>query len=142
MNGQRLSSSVLAGLALLALGSRMGQAQWSVLQGDPRARDEKPPRHLFQEFTPAEWNAGACAPPERIEWFRSLRFGVLIQAGLARGQEISWGGCATRKPPDTGSGPIPDGVWQSWPKEMRLENFEAKKWVAAGPAQGDCRRLP
>jgi alpha-L-fucosidase len=110
--------------------------QWSVLKGDPRALREKPPNLLFQEFTPEEWNASNFAPPQRIEWFRSLRFGVLIQAGLARGQEISWGVCHTRKLPDTGNGPIPDEVWQSWPKEMGLEKFDAKRWVAAAKAAG------
>ena len=74
-------------------------------------------------------NASNFASPDRIDWFRSLRFGVLIQAGLARGQEISWGVCHTRKLPDTGNGPIPDEFWQSWPREMHLEKFDSSEEI-------------
>src|ERR1700729_2134218 len=136
MEGALSLRSIIAALALMALIAPDGAGQWSVLKGDVRALREKPPNLLFQGFTPEEGDASNFASPDRIDWFRSLRFGVLIQAGLARGQEISWGVCHTRKLPDTGNGPIPDEVWQSWPREMHLEKFNAKRWVADAKAAG------
>jgi alpha-L-fucosidase len=108
------------------------RAQWSAREGDPM-----PPvgadKHLCQVFSKAEWDASNFAPPESIRKFRDLRYGMFIHFGLTKGQDLGWGVCHTRKVPDSlcngERGPIPDDVWTQWPKEMRLEKFNAEEWV-------------
>lgn len=86
---------------------------------------------LFQPFTIDEWNASNYASAERMQWFRDARYGMFIHFGLSAysNANLSWGVCYTRKAPDVGHGPVPDDEWQSWPREMQLEKFDARQWV-------------
>ena len=89
-------------LWLLCLGLS-AQAQSSVCDNSPQPQGK--PDHRRQVFTSREWNASNFASPKDLEWFREARFGGMISFGLSRGQEISWGYCHTRKPPDQGRDP-------------------------------------
>ena len=126
--------TLLATLLWLLCSGLNAQAQSSVCDDGPQAQGE--PNYRLQVFTSREWNASNFASPKDLEWFREARFGTLISFGLSRGQEISWGYCHTRKPPDRGEGPVPDEVWTQWPKEMKLERFNAREWVSIARQAG------
>jgi alpha-L-fucosidase len=121
-------------LALLTLDYPAG-AQWSHKEGDPMPH---PAGHLVQPFTKAEWDSSNFAPAKDLQWFRDAKYGMFIHFGLSthNNADLSWGVCRTRKPPDHGQGPVPDEVWQSWPKEFTFEKFNAKDWVATAQAAG------
>ena len=110
-------------------------AQWSHKKGDP---EPHPPGHLVQPFTKAEWEASNFAPPESLEWFRDAKYGMFIHFGLSThdNAELSWGTCHTRKAPDSGNGPVPDEVWQAYPKDFKFEKFNAKEWVEIAKTAG------
>jgi alpha-L-fucosidase len=86
---------------------------------------------MYQPFTREEWAGSNFASEEELQWFRDARYGMFIHFGLSTfvNSDLSWGVCKTRKAPDAGNGPIADEVWQSWPKEFRLEKFDAREWV-------------
>ena len=129
---------LLAGLATGAI-LTSARAQWSHRAGDPMPH---PPGHLVQSFTPTEWDTSNFAPVASVDWFRAARFGMFIHFGLSThdNAELSWGMCQTRKLPDAGNGPTPDDVWQAYPKDFKLEKFDAREWVAIAQA-GGCRYI-
>ena len=110
-------------------------AQWSHREGDP---EPHPPGKLVEPFTQAEWDASNFAPPEALEWFRDAKYGMFIHFGLSThdNANLSWGTCQTRKAPDRGAGPVPDEVWQAYPKDFKIEKFNAKEWVEIAKAGG------
>jgi alpha-L-fucosidase len=110
-------------------------AQWSHREGDP---EPHPPGKLVEPFTQAEWDASNFAPPEALEWFRDAKYGMFIHFGLSThdNANLSWGTCRTRKAPDRGAGPVPDEVWQAYPKDFKIEKFNAKEWVEIAKAGG------
>ena len=97
-----------------------------------------PPSILVQPFTKAEWDASNFAPAKDLQWFRDAKYGMFIHFGLSTHNtaELSWGVCQNRKAPDAGSGPVPDEVWQSWPKNFLFEKFDAREWVEIARAGG------
>lgn len=103
-------------------------AQWSALEDDPRPRNLG---FLYQVFQKDDWNKSNFAAEKDTQWFRDAKYGMFVHFGLAtyKNAELSWGGCQTRKAPDTGSGPYPEAEWTAWPNEMRLPDFDAKKMV-------------
>ena len=110
-------------------------AQYSHKEGDPVPLDSG---HRRQEFTKAEWEASNFAPAASVQAFRDAKVGMFIHFGLSTHNkaDLSWGMCRTRKAPDSGSGPIPDEVWQAYPKEFTLEKFDAKEWVSIAQQAG------
>jgi alpha-L-fucosidase len=124
----------LALVSLLAF-SLPASAQWSHKDGDPMPAQAG---HLVQPFTKAEWEASNFASEKDLQWFRDAKYGMFIHFGLSthNNAELSWGTCYTRKSPDGGHGPVPDEVWQSWPKDFRFEKFNARDWVAIAKAAG------
>ncbi|MGA3172658.1 MAG: alpha-L-fucosidase [Chthoniobacteraceae bacterium] len=103
------------------------QAQSSV-RGPLPSEDQ--PTYRFQPFTPERWDASSFAPAGAIDWWRDVRFGIFIHLGVSSlmGAELSWSR-ETRLPPDTGTGSIPDAVYDNLYKKLKLENFDAKEWV-------------
>lgn len=110
-------------------------AQWSHKEGNPVPH---PPSVLLQPFTKAEWDASNFAPAKDLQWFHDAKYGMFIHFGLSTHNkaDLSWGVCQTRKAPDAGSGPVPDAVWQSWPKEFQFEKYDAMEWVAIAKQSG------
>jgi alpha-L-fucosidase len=133
MNKTTRNAFFLATL-LLAI-TRSVMAQWSHKEGDL-----KPPAEelLVQPFSKADWDASNFAPAKDLQWFRDAKYGMFIHFGLSthNNADLSWGVCQTRKAPDTGNGPVPDAVWQSWPKEFNFEKFDANEWVAVAKQAG------
>jgi alpha-L-fucosidase len=129
-----MKNIILAGLLAGTILTN-ASAQWSHKEGDPMPH---PPGALVQPFTKAEWDASNFAPTKDLQWFRAAKYGMFIHFGLSTHNkaDLSWGVCQTRKAPDTGKGPVPDSVWQSWPKEFQFEKFDAKEWVAIAKAAG------
>jgi alpha-L-fucosidase len=129
---QHIASTLL--VSLLAL-TQSARAQWAHKEGD-----SKPPVEgfLVQPFTQAEWEASNFAPAKDLQWFRDAKYGMFIHFGLSTHNkaDLSWGVCQTRKAPDVGNGPVPDAVWQSWPKEFHFEKYDAKEWVALARQAG------
>lgn len=105
------------------------QAQWSVLQGDPRRTKET--SFLYQPFTQAEWDSSNFATASEMKWFNEARYGMFIHFGLSAyvNKDISWQICYIHKAPDQGHGAYADSVWQKWPSLFRLEKFNASEWV-------------
>jgi alpha-L-fucosidase len=126
-----LLSSTLMGIAL----NQPALAQWSHREGGPMPG---PAGLLVQPFTRAEWDASNFAATKDVQWFRDAKFGMFIHFGLSTRNkaDLSWQMCQTRKAPDCGNGPIPDAVWQSYPKEFKLEKFNAKEWVEIAQRAG------
>jgi alpha-L-fucosidase len=107
-------------------------AQWSVLPNDPRPAQVPGEWYLYQVFTPKEWSASNFATPAAMQWHRDARYGMFIHFGLSAHEEkdLSWPIVYQRKAPDSGHGGYPDEAWQkTWPKEFRLEKFNADEWV-------------
>lgn len=132
-----LIALVLASLAAL---NPSAKGQWSHKEGGPvptlGTSTLRP--YMVQSFTKAEWEASNFAHERDLQWFRDAKFGMFVHFGLSTHEkaDISWGTCYTRKLPDTGHGPVPDDVWQAWPKEFRLENFSARELVETAQAAG------
>ncbi len=93
---------------------------------------------FHQPFSLEAWSASSFAPASRIEWFRAARYGMFIHFGLStyKNQDLSWGICHTRKPPDCGHGPYPDAEWKRWPGQFKLEKFDAREWVRIAQEAG------
>lgn len=125
----------LVPVAATLLAGGLANAQWSHQEGAPAP---KAGGVLVQPFTRAQWQASNFAAPEDLRWFRDAKYGMFIHFGLSThdNQELSWGTCRTRKAPDQGNGPVADEVWQSWPKDFRIERFDAKEWVAIAQEAG------
>ena len=116
---------VIAGL----LTCQPANAIWSHKEGDPKP--ENIPSYLLQPFSEDQWNASNFASEEDVQWFRDAKYGMFLHFGLSTrvNMDISWAVCQTYKAPDVGAGRYPDDVWQSWAKEMKMENFDAREWV-------------
>jgi alpha-L-fucosidase len=86
----------------------------------------------------ADWDASNFAAEKDLQWFRDAKYGMFIHFGLSthNNADLSWGVCQTRKPPDTGSGPVADAVWQGWPRDFQFEKFDATEWVAIAQQAG------
>ena len=107
-------------------------AQWSVVEGDPRAEQDKDEYYLYQNFTKDEWNKSNFAKPQDIKWWQDARYGMFIHFGLNSyvNKDMSWPIVYNRKAPDNGHGAYPDSAWQkTWPSLFKLEKFDAEKWV-------------
>jgi alpha-L-fucosidase len=104
------------------------QAQWSVMEDDPRPRN---PARLFEVFSKEDWAKSNFATEEELKWFRDAKFGMFLHFGLSTfmNAELSWGVCKERKAPDTGSGPYPTEEWTAWMDEFHLPDFDADKLV-------------
>ena len=130
-----MKNAVLGSLLGILSLNQPAFAQWSHREGDP-----KPPTDglLVQPFSTAEWDASNFASTHDLKWFRDARYGMFIHFGLSthNNADLSWGVCRTRKPPDSGNGPVADDVWQAWPREFTFEKFDAKEWVAIAQAAG------
>lgn len=111
------------------------QAQWSVIEDDPRERN---PKRLYEVFTKEAWNQSNFASEEDLQWFRDAKYGMFLHFGLStyKNAELSWGVCKTRKLPDQGSGPYPESEWTTWPEKMELPEFDARKLVAYAEEAG------
>ncbi|MFO1530225.1 MAG: alpha-L-fucosidase [Kiritimatiellia bacterium] len=132
MNPTSYRLAAWIGLTALSLPS---SAQWSHKEGDPA-----PPAGgiLVQPFTKADWEASNFAAEKDLQWFRDAKYGMFIHFGLSthNNADLSWGVCRTRKPPDTGNGPVADEVWQNWPRDFQFEKFDAGEWVAIARQAG------
>ena len=131
---------------LLVVGIIPAIAQWSVRVDEGKSPKDmyavddpriNLPDHLFQPFTEEEWEASNYASPTDIASFEDLRYGMFIHFGLStyQGKDLSWGTVKSIKWPDkrpdgytAPPGPIQDEYLQ-WPAQMRLEKFDAKRWV-------------
>jgi len=130
-----VKKTALAILVALSGGGLLTHAQWSHKAGDPEPHS---PGKLVQPFTQAEWEASNFAPAKSVEWFRDAKYGMFIHFGLSThdNADLSWATCRTRKAPDTGGGPVADEVWQAYPKDFKIEKFNAKEWVEIAKAGG------
>ncbi|MBN8461192.1 MAG: alpha-L-fucosidase [Verrucomicrobia bacterium] len=122
---------LLAGACLLALRS-LSFAQSAVRDDFPTgtARGVR-----FEHFTKEQWESSNYASAETMQHWQDLRYGMFIHFGITSRskRDLSWGSIARRYAPDTPS-IMADGrkrteEWTTWPKDMRLEKFDAKEWV-------------
>ncbi|WP_346238710.1 alpha-L-fucosidase [Niabella insulamsoli] len=114
-------------------------AQWSVLDNDPRILQPGGMSPAWNVFTPEQWNASNFATPEDMKWFTDVRFGMFISYGLSSyvQEDLSWPIVYNRKAPDPGHGTYPDSAWKvTWPSLWKMEKFDAKKWVAIAKSAG------
>ena len=112
--------------ACLALAAAV-PAQWSVLDTDSRLRE---PAHLYQDFSAGEWAGYRGAPEASVRKFREARYGLFIHYGLSsfKGADLSWSR-ETHAFPDPGAGTIPDGEYEAFARQFRMERFDADEWV-------------
>ncbi len=124
---------LLAALLLVAAAPVL-KAQSSVR--GPLSPEHQPARK-FQSFPEERWDASSFAPPGAIDWWRKARLGLFIHFGVAslKGVELGWGR-GTRAEPDRGTGPIPDEIYDRLYQELRMENFDARAWVATARSAG------
>jgi alpha-L-fucosidase len=121
-------------LCLLAIAASLGAgvlnlpAQFAHKEGAPAPADSG---ILRQEFTKSQWEASNFAAAADVQRFRDAKIGMFIHFSLSThdNADLSWGTCYSRKAPDCGHGPVPDKVWQAYPKDFKLEKFNAKEWV-------------
>ena len=83
-----------------------------------------------QYFTEEEWNLYPFAGEEKLKWFRKAKLGLFFHVGIsALGKvDIGWSR-ETHKFPDPLVGPIPDEIYDSWAKQIKMENFNAGEWI-------------
>jgi len=123
-------------LAVAALGilSLPAAAQWARKPDMPSGSSTG---YLVQNFSEQEWDESNFAPPEDVARFQDMRFGLLVSFGITTRAkaELSWGVVdkAHRKMPDGDA--LSDGVhtpsqpWVSWADDLKLEKFDADRWV-------------
>lgn len=117
---------------LFCISITTGNAQWSVIEGDPRPAHDKNEWYLYQVFTKEQWNASNFAKPADQQWHDDARYGMFIHFGLSSyvNKDMSWPIVYNRKAPDSGHGAYPDSAWQkTWPSRFKLEKFDATEWV-------------
>jgi alpha-L-fucosidase len=129
---------LFAGAALLALAAPTF-AQWAV-------RDEFPTGKLrgerYEHFTREQWEASNFAPPEAMQGWQDRRYGMFIHFGITSkaNKDLSWGSISQRYAPDSPSilanGQKRTEEWTTWPKDMKLEKFDAREWVAIARRAG------
>lgn len=97
---------------------------------------------IFEHFTDEQWDASNYATPQVMKRWQDLRYGMFIHFGItARAQrDLSWGSIAQRYAPDApgimANGQKRTEEWTTWPKDMRLEKFNAREWVAIAQRAG------
>jgi alpha-L-fucosidase len=98
---------------------------------------------LYEHFTAGQWESSNFAPPDAIKAWEGLRYGMFIHFGITSKPEnadLSWGSISSRYAPDspgiTANGKLRTGEWVNWPKDMKLEKFNAKEWVEIAQKAG------
>lgn len=117
--------------AIILAGS--AQAQHATRPGFPNSdRDGV----KFEHFTQEEWDASNFAKPEAMKIWQDRRFGMFIHFGITSKPEtgdLSWGSINPRYAPDEpgimANGKKRTEEWTTWPKDMKLEKFNAREWV-------------
>ena len=109
-------------------------------------RDEFPTGKLrserFEHFTKEQWESSNHAAPGTMKAWQDFRYGMFIHFGITSKAEhdLSWGSIPRRYAPDTPSimanGEKRTEEWTTWPKDMKLEKFNAKEWVAIARRAG------
>lgn len=125
-------------MAFLA-GAGTGICQYSIREDFPDAER----RGLnVEHFSRAQWRASNYAPPDSVQRWRDLRYGMFIHFGVTAksSRDLSWGSISRRYAPDSPS-IMADGTarteeWTRWPAEMKLEKFDAREWVAIARRAG------
>jgi alpha-L-fucosidase len=94
----------------------------------------------FEHFTMEAWDASNFAKPEDMAKWQDRRYGMFIHFGItAKAQrDLSWGTVSPRAPDGNrmSDGKVPTDAWTTWPKEMRLEKYDAREWVAIAKQAG------
>ncbi len=98
---------------------------------------------LYEYFTDEQWNSSNFAAPEKMKEWQDLRYGMFIHFGITSKPEnadLSWGSITPRYAPDspgiTANGKLRTEEWVNWPKDMKLEKFNAKEWVEIAQKAG------
>lgn len=98
---------------------------------------------LFEHFTKEQWDASNFAKPEDMSRWQDRRYGMFIHFGITSKPEkgdLSWGSINPRYAPDTpgimANGQKRTEAWTTWPKDMKLEKFNAKEWVEIAQKAG------
>lgn len=97
----------------------------------------------FEHFTKERWDASNYAKPDDMKTWQDRRYGMFIHFGITAKPErgdLSWGSISPRYAPDK-PGIMANGqkraeAWTAWPKDMKLEKFDAKEWVAIAQKAG------
>lgn len=84
----------------------------------------------FQPFSAERWERYPFAGEEKLEWYRSAKYGLFLHVGInSLGMvDISWPR-HTHVKPDVGTGSIPDEVYDGWAKQFTFEKFCAEEWA-------------
>lgn len=100
---------------------------WSIVKNSPKGCNQA---HLFQEFTQEEWEAYPFAGEEKLKWFKDAKLGLFFHVGISSvgGVDIGWSR-HTHKLPDPGEGFVPDEEYDSWAKQLKMEEFNAEEWI-------------
>lgn len=86
--------------------------------------------HLFQKFSQKEWQEYPFASKEDLKCFKDLKYGMFFHVGLAALGKVDIGWSKqTHKLPDSGEGQISDEIYDGWAKEIKMEDFDADKWI-------------
>ncbi|MDE2436905.1 MAG: alpha-L-fucosidase [Sphingomonadales bacterium] len=141
-----MGSGVLRRLPFLALTCALAfpgcaHAQWTIQAGEPR---QSKVSFLVEELSKKDWDANSYADPKDVEKWQDLRYGLMISFGVTvKGNaELSWGtiGASERKAPDgnalSDGKSLPMAEWTRWDRDMKLEKFNAREWVAWAKAAG------
>jgi alpha-L-fucosidase len=109
-------------------------------------RDEFPTGNqrgiLFEHFTKEQWDSSNFATPEVMKVWQDRRYGMFIHFGITSkaNKDLSWGSINQRYAPDSPSimanGQKRTEEWTNWPKDMKLEKFNAKEWVEIAKRAG------
>jgi alpha-L-fucosidase len=98
---------------------------------------------LYEYYTKDQWEASNFASPQAIKKWQDLRYGMFIHFGITSRPEnadLSWGSITPRYAPDspgiTANGKLRTEEWANWPKDMKLEKFNAKEWVEIAQKAG------
>lgn len=95
-----------------------------------------------EHFTKEQWESSNYATPEAMNSWQNLRYGMFIHFGITSKAErdLSWGSIAQRYAPDTPSimanGQKRTEEWTTWPKDIKLDKFNAKEWVKTARRMG------
>ena len=126
-----LSPRVLAAVGLLSLAST-ALAQHAVRDDFPNGKERG---ERFESFTQEQWQASNYASAEDMKQWQDRRYGMFIHFGITSKalKELSWGSISPRYAPDSpgimANGEKRTEAWTQWPKDMKLEKFDAKEWV-------------
>lgn len=97
---------------------------------------------LYEHFTKERWEASNFADAKAMEAWQDRRYGMFIHFGITAkaNKDLSWGSISPRYAPDS-PGIMANGqkraeAWTAWPKDMKLEKFNAKEWVEIAQKAG------